>query len=109
TGGKKSLDDVIKSLYRQCKRGNGPGFGEDDIKLTVNRVAGQDLSAFYDKLARSTDEMPFDECLGYAGLKLSQSGAEERGASGMAVRPDTEFRALEVARVFPGGAAEKAG
>src|SRR5207247_9138788 len=84
TGGRKSLDDVMRALYKQCGKGNGPGFGEDDIKKTVNRIAGRDLSTFYDLLARSTQEMPFDECLGAAGLKLAKSAkTDERPVLGM--------------------------
>ncbi len=67
TNNRRSLDDVMKSLYRQCAPPN-PGYDEDDIRDTVNRVAGQDLTEFYNLLARSTQEMPFTECLAYAGL-----------------------------------------
>ena len=67
TNNRRSLDDVMKSLYRQCAPPN-PGYGEDDIRDTVNKIAGQDLTEFYNLLARSTREMPFAECLAYAGL-----------------------------------------
>ena len=48
-----------------------PGYGEDEIRATVNEVAGRDLTALYNRLARSTEEMPFAECLGYAGLSVT--------------------------------------
>lgn len=67
TNNRRSLDDVMKSLYKQCAPPN-PGYGEDDIRATVNKIAGQDLTEFYNLLARSTQEMPFAECLAYAGL-----------------------------------------
>ena len=67
TQNKRSLDDVMKSLYKQCAPPN-LGYGEDDIRNTVNKIAGQDLTEFYNLLARSTQEMPFAECLAYAGL-----------------------------------------
>jgi predicted metalloprotease with PDZ domain len=67
TRGAKSLDDVMRLLMARHNPPK-PGYGEDEIRATVSEVAGQDLSAFYDLLARSTQEMPFEQCLGYAGL-----------------------------------------
>ncbi len=67
TAGKKSLDDVMRLLMQRHappKR----GYEEDELRDVVSEVAGQDLSAFYDLLARSTKEMLFAECLAYAGL-----------------------------------------
>src|SRR5262249_29620553 len=68
----KSLDDVMR-LLMQKHNPPLPGYGEDEIRETVSKVAGQDLSEFYDLLARSTKPMPFDECMGYAGLDTSAS------------------------------------
>jgi predicted metalloprotease with PDZ domain len=110
TGNRRSLDDVIRALYIQCGRGNGPGFSEDDIRKTVNKVAGKDLSSLYGQLARSTEEMPFTECLGYAGLKLRQAtDAEVSPDTGMVARADNERKAYRVRVVIPGGPAEAAG
>ncbi len=67
TQNRKSLDDVMRALLQKGGLPR-PGYGEDELRDTVNRVAGQDLSEFYNLLARSTQEMPFAECLSYAGL-----------------------------------------
>ena len=67
TGGKKSLDDVMRLLLDRHNPPK-PGYGENEIRSVVSEVAKTDLSAFYDLLARSTDAMPFAECLGYVGL-----------------------------------------
>jgi predicted metalloprotease with PDZ domain len=110
TDGRKSLDDVMRALYAQCGRGLGPGFGEDDIKATVNRVSGRDLSDFYDTLTRSMDEMPFADCLSYVGLSLGQDPNPQPVAYvGMGIRPDADFKSLIVADVEPDSAAAKAG
>jgi hypothetical protein len=50
-----------------------PGYPEDGIRETVMRIGGAELGSFYDVLARSTEETPFEECLAYAGLRLAQS------------------------------------
>ena len=67
THNRRSLDDVMRALYKQCAPPN-PGYDEDSLRDTINRVAELDLTEFYNLLARSTQEMPFAECLGYAGL-----------------------------------------
>jgi predicted metalloprotease with PDZ domain len=110
TAGRYSLDDVMRALWTQVRHGEGPGFEEDDIKKSVNRVSGSDLSDFYDKLARSVEELPFDECLGYAGLNLARVDPPRiLGDTGMTTRPNREFNSLQVNSVTPEGAAEKAG
>jgi predicted metalloprotease with PDZ domain len=67
TENRRSLDDVMRELFKRTNPPK-PGYGEDEIREVVNLVAGQDISAFYDLLARSTEEMPFAECFSYAGL-----------------------------------------
>jgi predicted metalloprotease with PDZ domain len=98
----------MRSLYVQCGKGKGPGFPEDAIRATVNRIAGQDLGGFYDQLARTKDEMPFTEVLGYAGLKSGISSTPVITADlGMFAGGDP--KGLKVRFVTSGGAAEKAG
>lgn len=67
TDNRRSLDDVMRLLWQRTAPPK-PGYGEDDIRAAVNKIAGADLSAFYDSLARSSDELPYSECLAYAGL-----------------------------------------
>lgn len=110
TKGAHSLDEVIRALYIQCGKGNGPGFSEDDIKKTVNRISGQDLSDYYDMLARSKEEMPFAQCLASVGLNLTRSDTPTPiPDSGMTIQPDRQFQTLSVGEVTPNGAADKAG
>ncbi len=110
TGNQRCLDDVMRALYAQVRRGDGPGFGEDDIKNTVNRISRHDLSDYYDMVARSTEELPFAECLNYVGLTLVKSETPTIVPdSGMTVRPDREFQSLVVSEVIPDGAAAQAG
>jgi predicted metalloprotease with PDZ domain len=110
TAGRYSLDDVMRALYTQVRHGDGPGFEEDDIKKTVNRISGNDLSEFYDTVARTVEELPFDECLGYAGLNLTRvEPPRVQGDTGMTTRPNRDSGTLQVNSVTPGGAAEKAG
>lgn len=67
TQGRKSLDDMMRLLMKRHAPPR-PGYEEDELRAVLSEVAGQDLSAFYDLLARSTQEMPFADCLSYVGL-----------------------------------------
>ena len=67
TQNRRSLDDVMRALLQ---KGAPPhaGYGEDELRDVINTVAQENLTSFYNLLARSTQEMPFAECLSYAGL-----------------------------------------
>lgn len=67
TEGKKSLDDVMRLLMKRHAPPL-PGYGEDELRLTVNEVAGQDLSVLYNLIVRSTAEIPTQELLAPFGL-----------------------------------------
>lgn len=85
TNGEKSLDNVMR-LLMQRHNPPKPGYGEDEIRATISEVAGQDLSAFYDTLVRSTAEMPFAECLAYAGLDAELNPLPNANAGQTALR-----------------------
>jgi predicted metalloprotease with PDZ domain len=72
TDGKKSLDDVMRMLYKRHKLPN-PGYGEDDIRLAINETAGVDLSDLYNRMVRSTLEVPYEN-LSAIGLRVATPG-----------------------------------
>lgn len=69
TGGKRSLDDVVKALFDLCKN-NKPGFAEDEIRKQLIRFGGQEMGPIYDQWVMKPGELPVDEQLLKAGLKL---------------------------------------
>lgn len=85
THNRRSLDDVMRELMRRGAPPK-PGYEEEEIRSVVNLVAGQDLSAFYDLLARSTEEMPFAECLSHAGLDLNGNPLPNAAPAQIALR-----------------------
>ena len=110
THGARSLDNVMRALYVQCGKGDGPGFAEDDIKKTVNRISGKNLSDFYDQLARSTEELPFTEALTTVGLNLARAETPVPVSNtGMTLQPNREAQALTIGEITAEGAAAKAG
>jgi len=72
TGGKKSLDDVMRLLFERHRLPH-PGYEEDDLRKAINEVAGADLTELYRKIVRSTEEMPYDE-LKALGLRVRMPG-----------------------------------
>jgi predicted metalloprotease with PDZ domain len=85
TKNQRSLDDVMRALLAQCAPPH-PGYDEDGLRNTVNSVAGQDLTDFYNLLARSTQEMPFAECLSYAGLDANAAPLPDATPEQIALR-----------------------
>lgn len=72
TEGKQSLDDVLRTLMKRHALPQ-PGYGEDDLRTTINEIAAKDLSALYDRCVRSTQELPYEE-LRKIGLRLAIPG-----------------------------------
>ena len=78
TGGKKSLDDVMRHLYRvgvaePSKAGKGPigvGFDEKGILAAVNEVSGQDFTKFFKDYISGLEELPYLEVAQLAGLTV---------------------------------------
>jgi predicted metalloprotease with PDZ domain len=72
TKGDKSLDDVMRHLFKQHRLPQ-PGYEEDGLLKAINEVTGQDFTTLYDRMARSTQELPY-ELLKGIGLRLRIPG-----------------------------------
>jgi predicted metalloprotease with PDZ domain len=108
TEGKHSLDDVMRSLYEQCGRGNGPGFPEDGIRDTCIALGGPEMGPFYDRVVRSTEELPFTELLALFGVRCLIRQTEEVDIGGL-LRVNEDEGGLVVRLVRRGGPLDKAG
>jgi len=53
TNGEKSLDDVMRELWRRYGR-TGIGVSEEDVEPLIEEVTGLDLSSFFDNALRGT-------------------------------------------------------
>ncbi len=89
TANRRSLDDLMRDMLNRYGLPKS-GFSEDGIREAVIRAAGAEMGPFYDLLARSWEEMPFEECLAYAGLRLQRSG----GAFQIVADPNATEEAL---------------
>jgi predicted metalloprotease with PDZ domain len=106
TDGAKSLDDVMRLLDERYGRYDR-GFEEDAILRAVNEVSGRDLTDFYNRFVRTTEEIPWNEILREAGLTY-QEGTSKSPYLGISTPRATKGKVL-VEMVVPDSAASAAG
>lgn len=66
----KSLDDVMRLAYSRYS--GETGFTAEEFEAMASEVAGTDLSAFFDRAIRSTEELDYDEAFDWFGLRFSK-------------------------------------
>jgi predicted metalloprotease with PDZ domain len=80
TGDAKSLDDVARLLWQRY--GDGSGVPEDGVEAIASEVAGKDLTPFFDRAVRSTEELDYS-VLSHVGLevgfRIRESSADKGG------------------------------
>lgn len=91
TQGKKSLDDVMRALYKETLR--GPGFSESRIREMCVQVGGAEMGPLYDAAVSKPSPMPWIEALRGSGLLWD--------GQGLADDPNADERAKKVAAAFP--------
>ncbi len=124
SGGEKSLEDVMRFLW--CHYGR-PGLGvpEDGVERAAMEATGLDLSDFFDRALRSTEDLPLARLLDRFGIEMQLrpaadlkdlGGASDRPADeapavkkGLGVRFAADTGEVRIAQVFDGSAARAAG
>lgn len=69
TKGAKSLDDVMKAMYFQCKS-TGKGYTDAEFKAMVEKISGISFTDFWAKYVDGTYPVEYSKYFGYAGIKL---------------------------------------
>jgi predicted metalloprotease with PDZ domain len=115
TGGQKSLDDVIVTMYRRFYRASpesyylpGRGYKDEDILKAVSETAGADLSEFFDRYVRGVEPLPYNSILNKAGIHL-HIGTAPDAAPSLGVLTERVPEGLRIKAVRPGSAAEQGG
>ncbi len=72
TQNRVSLDHVMRELNERYAKRN-LGFNETQFESLVDELAGSSFKAFFDHYVRSTKEIPYNDILSYAGLKLEKT------------------------------------
>ena len=122
TRGKKSLDDVMRALWRRHGM-TGVGLEEDGIEGLAEEVTGLKLRRVFDEWLRSTHELPLQTLLAKRGvdmvLRPAESSSDKGGRTasaktagglallGVGARANAEDAVLT--HVLEGGAAQQAG
>lgn len=115
SNGKVSLDDVMRRMYDELylKSPNatyylrGRGHTPEDVQRIASEVAGFNLTDFFGRHVRRTEVLPYDEALGYMGLRLVKEVKPQHFNAGLAIN-DADGRPV-IASVRNGSPAEDAG
>ena len=71
TGGRKSLDDVMRLAYKRYA--GARGFTPEQFRKTAEDVAGVDLKEWFRKAISSVEELDYTEALDWFGLQFAQA------------------------------------
>ena len=78
TKNKKSLDDVMRTLYKEFYQQKKRGFTEDEFRQVCERIAGTSLAEVFDYVS-TTKELDYKKYLQYAGLDIDTVSKEVPG------------------------------
>lgn len=80
TGGKRSLDDVLRLAWQRFsgERGFQPG----ELRAVVKEVAGTDLDPWMAHALESAEELDYSEALAWYGLRFVESEEENGNGNG---------------------------
>ncbi|MGF1635470.1 MAG: M61 family metallopeptidase [Cyclobacteriaceae bacterium] len=67
---KYSLDDVLKNLYTQHYKRRSGAISEADVKKSLERFTGSNLTAFFENYVHGTEPINFEKYAEYAGFSL---------------------------------------
>ena len=77
TANKKSLDDVMRYLYRQYYKKEGRGFTDAEFEQACENVAGASVNELFEYVY-TTKELDYNKYLAYAGLKMNVQSETEK-------------------------------
>ncbi len=122
SGGKHSLDEVMRALWLQYGREDSPGLNEGVFERLVEDTCGLDFSAFFHQALRTTVDLPVGILLAQFGVRLHLRPAEapdDRGgrppAAGrepqawLGFKPELRGDAVHAGTIWDDGPARPAG
>ena len=105
SGGSSSLDDVMRTLYRDYYE-RGKGFTTEDLIGIINKLTSRDYHEFFRRYVFGVERPDYDRILGYAGYKVEKN-TNRVPVFGFDWSPAQE--GLEITGIEPGGSAAQAG
>jgi predicted metalloprotease with PDZ domain len=70
TNGRRSIDDLLRLAYKRYS--GARGFSAAQFEATAADVAGVDLSSWFARALRSTEELDYGEALDWFGLRFQE-------------------------------------
>lgn len=104
---RKSLDDVMRSLYRDYYQQKARGFTDDEFRGECEKAAGGPLEEVFAYVSSSM-EMDYAKYFAYAGLRVEIT-YEETPEAFLGVNTQTQDNGLSITEVAPGSPAQSAG
>jgi predicted metalloprotease with PDZ domain len=105
TGGRRSFDDVMRAAYR--KYGGERGFRPAEFEAVASAIAGVDLSAWFHRALRTTEELDYAEVLDWYGLRFAEPGSiDPARAWHLEVKPDASATQRERLKRWLAGSPE---
>jgi predicted metalloprotease with PDZ domain len=106
TSNRKSLDDVMRSLYNDTYK-RGRGFTDADWWSTVSSAAGgRSFDDFRSRYVEGRDPMPYASVFALAGLKVTEDSVRSPRVGVQTIQDSSGVRVIDVA---PGSSAAQAG
>ncbi len=118
TNNARGLDDLMRLLWQ--RHGDESGVPEDGVEAAASEVAGKDLSAFFDRAVRSTEELDYS-VFWHVGLEVHfrpRESSSDKGGSPVRTKGDgkpkgwlgvTTKGSATLATVVDGSPAQEAG
>lgn len=111
TGGTRSLDDVLRMLWRRYGRtfyqGRPVGIPEDGMPALIAEATGADVSDFIRRHADGREDIPLKAALAREGITLTVRPEHDRPT--LDIRTRAEPGGLRLATVYEHGPAHRAG
>ncbi|MFM8468196.1 MAG: M61 family metallopeptidase [Oxalobacteraceae bacterium] len=112
TQGRRSLDDVMRAMWRRYGRHfysakGGLGLSEQDVEALFDEVSGLKLKPIFDLAVRGTRDLPLAEVFASFGIEMPDR--RKVTAPSLAVRTQRDGAQCKLGAVHEGGAAHKAG
>ena len=108
TNGARSLDDVMRLMWRRFGRAAGGGLAEDGYAPLVLEATGQDIAPLVEAWAEGTGELPLAAQLRAIGITLELEGADD-GAPSLGLRLAARPEGLAIATALQDQAGMRAG
>jgi predicted metalloprotease with PDZ domain len=111
SGGKRSLDDVMRALWQRYGRdfyhGKQRGVTPAAVEALFDEISGSRLKPFFDKYVRGTQDVPLAKLLQPFGVEYKEE--RQSGKPSLDVNLGRDGADCKLAAVHEGGAAHLAG